>query len=135
MMDIPWLSLFGGMILGVSASLLMLFNGKVAGISGIVSGALFNPDRFWRLLFVAGMVVGGFLASLWVDTSTINMVTSPTLVIIAGFLVGVGTALGNGCTSGHGICGMGRLSKRSIVATGVFMSVAMLTTYLIIHLM
>ncbi|CAH0529602.1 YeeE/YedE family protein [Vibrio hippocampi] len=133
-MAFPWLSLIGGMLLGVSASLLLLFNGKVAGISGIVSGTFFSSDRGWRVIFLLGMVLGGFVASHWIDISAINMVTSPIMIIFAGLLVGLGTSLGNGCTSGHGICGMGRLSIRSIAATCVFMLVAMLTTFVSLHL-
>lgn len=121
--SVPWASLFGGMLLGLSAILLMLFSGKVAGISGIVGGLL-NPqknDASWRAAFVIGMilsvlVVAPFGFSL-VDVSDNNIL----LVSFAGLLVGFGTRLGNGCTSGHGIVGMGRFSKRSIYATCTFM--------------
>lgn len=123
---VPWSSLFGGMLLGLSAALLMLFSGKVAGISGIVAGAL-NPQKnesSWRAAFLAGMVLSILVVTpmgyLLPDVSDKNIL----LVSFAGLLVGFGTRLGNGCTSGHGIIGMGRFSKRSIVATCAFMATA-----------
>ncbi|MFW1460513.1 YeeE/YedE family protein [Vibrio parahaemolyticus] len=134
---IPWESLFGGILLGISATILLLVNGKIAGISGIVNGIM-SPkkgDYSWRLLFAVGMIAGGLISVLMLGVavpSTANL--SLGMVIAAGLLVGIGTRLGNGCTSGHGICGMGRLSKRSIVATCVFMSVAGLTVFVRLHL-
>ncbi|ANQ24186.1 hypothetical protein BA893_21480 [Vibrio natriegens] len=134
---IPWESLFGGILLGVSATVLLLVNGKVAGISGIMNGIM-SPkkgDYSWRLLFAVGMIVGGFVSVLLLGVavpSTANL--SMGLVLAAGLFVGIGTRLGNGCTSGHGICGIGRLSKRSIVATCVFMAVAGLTVFVRLHL-
>ncbi len=134
---IPWESLFGGILLGISATILLLVNGKIAGISGIMNGIM-SPkkgDYSWRLLFAVGMIAGGFISVLMLGIavpSTANL--SLGMVIAAGLLVGIGTRLGNGCTSGHGICGMGRLSKRSIVATCVFMAVAGLTVFVRLHL-
>ncbi|HCG9899407.1 TPA: YeeE/YedE family protein [Vibrio parahaemolyticus] len=134
---IPWESLFGGILLGISATILLLVNGKIAGISGIMNGIM-SPkkgDYSWRLLFAVGMIAGGLISVLMLGVaapSTANL--SSGMVIAAGLLVGIGTRLGNGCTSGHGICGMGRLSKRSIVATCVFMSVAGLTVFVRLHL-
>ncbi|EGR3352671.1 YeeE/YedE family protein [Vibrio parahaemolyticus] len=134
---IPWESLFGGILLGISATILLLVNGKIAGISGIMNGIM-SPkkgDYSWRLLFAVGMIAGGLISVLMLDVavpSTANL--SLGMVIAAGLLVGIGTRLGNGCTSGHGICGMGRLSKRSIVATCVFMAVAGLTVFVRLHL-
>ncbi|HCM1034998.1 TPA: YeeE/YedE family protein [Vibrio parahaemolyticus] len=134
---IPWESLFGGILLGISATILLLVNGKIAGISGIMNGIM-SPkkgDYSWRLLFAVGMVAGGLISVLMLGVavpSTANL--SLGMVIAAGLLVGIGTRLGNGCTSGHGICGMGRLSKRSIVATCVFMAVAGLTVFVRLHL-
>lgn len=130
---IPWSSLFGGMLLGVSATLLMVVNGRTAGISGILNGIL-TPKKnntSWRVLFLIGMVLGGAsaVAALNIDTPNFAQFSSFTLVI-GGLLVGFGTRLANGCTSGHGICGMGRLSKRSIVATCVFMLTAAVTVYI-----
>ncbi|EJG0971696.1 YeeE/YedE family protein [Vibrio parahaemolyticus] len=134
---IPWESLFGGILLGISATILLLVNGKIAGISGIMNGIM-SPkkgDYSWRLLFAVGMIAGGLISVLMLGVaapSSANL--SLGMVIAAGLLVGIGTRLGNGCTSGHGICGMGRLSKRSIVATCVFMAVAGLTVFVRLHL-
>ncbi|MCR9953359.1 YeeE/YedE family protein [Vibrio parahaemolyticus] len=134
---IPWESLFGGILLGISATILLLVNGKIAGISGIMNGIM-SPkkgDYSWRLLFAVGMIAGGLISVLMLGVaapSTANL--SLGMVIAAGLLVGIGTRLGNGCTSGHGICGIGRLSKRSIVATCVFMAVAGLTVFVRLHL-
>lgn len=133
-----WQPLAGGMLLGLSAALLLLMNGRIAGISGIVSGLL-KPTKGewqWRLLFVVGMLISGAVMPLLGVTFPSSLpVSSWGMVALAGLLVGVGTKLGNGCTSGHGICGMGRLSKRSIVATCVFMAVAILTVYIRIHVL
>jgi uncharacterized membrane protein YedE/YeeE len=115
----------------------MLINGKVAGISGVVNGLL-SPTRgdySWRLLFFAGMVAGGLISVVLLEVSLPDT-TSVTLtqIVVAGLLVGFGTRLANGCTSGHGICGIGRLSKRSIIATCVFMAVAAITVFVRLHL-
>ncbi|MGF1776772.1 YeeE/YedE family protein [Vibrio nomapromontoriensis] len=133
----PWASMLGGMLLGLSAALLLLFNGKIAGISGIVARIyqVKSGDTSWRILFVLGMVVGGVLSAKLLNVAPAEMVVSTPLVLVAGLLVGLGTRLGNGCTSGHGICGMGRLSKRSIVATMTFMVVAMATTSVMLHVL
>ncbi|GAM74345.1 probable transmembrane protein [Vibrio ishigakensis] len=134
---IPWDSLFGGMLLGVSALLLLLFSGKIAGISGIVSGALKNQagDRVWRWLFIIGMVLGGILGGVAFSAGIPTVYDSSLWVLLlAGFFVGFGTKIGNGCTSGHGICGIGRFSTRSIVATCVFMLVAGITVFVRLHL-
>lgn len=134
---IPWLSLFGGMLLGVSALVLLLVNGKIAGISGIVNGlfAQGSSDKGWRWLFLSGMVIAGAISVNWLG---VDIPTEPNgswlAVIAAGLLVGAGTRIGNGCTSGHGICGMGRFSVRSIVATCTFMTVAIVTVYVRFHL-
>ncbi|MGR5499990.1 YeeE/YedE family protein [Vibrio sp. DNB22_10_4] len=133
----PWASLLGGMLLGVSATLLLLFNGKIAGISGIV-GRIYKGrkgDTSWRILFVLGMILGGVVSAKALNIAPVAMVVSTPLVLVAGVLVGIGTKLGNGCTSGHGICGMGRLSKRSIAATMTFMAVAMATTTIMLHVL
>lgn len=133
----PWASLFGGMLLGVSASLLLLVDGKIAGISGVLSGLIKNHvgDRGWRWLFALGMVAGGVIGlDLFNAYIPTDYNTNILMLIVAGFLVGLGTKVGNGCTSGHGICGIGRLSKRSIVATCVFMFVAGVTVFVRLHL-
>ena len=137
--EIPWLALVGGMLLGTSALLLLLFSGRIAGISGIVSGAMNTEspqaERSWRWLFLLGMVLAGLVTPYFgVSLPESLPVSNPLVIAIAGLLVGMGTRLGNGCTSGHGICGLGRLSKRSVVATGVFMAVAVITTYLRLYI-
>ena len=132
----PWASLSGGIMIGVAAVLLLWLNGKVAGISGIVGTALTDtgPDSYWRWLFVAGLILGGG-ASLYqiVGVEQIELRASTPVLALAGLLVGFGTRLGSGCTSGHGVCGIGRLSHRSIVATLVFMAVAFATVYVQRH--
>lgn len=113
--SIPWESLAGGILLGISATIMLLLNGKVAGISGIMTGLLTpkSKDFAWRLLFALGMVSGGVIGVLVFAGEVPTEYSSSTLVLaLAGLLVGIGTRLGNGCTSGHGICGIGRLSKR-----------------------
>lgn len=127
--------LVGGILLGCSAILLLLFNGRIAGISGILGGILSAPknDKTWRVLFIAGMIQGGALAAPFGDMPD-ALGSSPFILATAGLLVGMGTRLGNGCTSGHGICGIGRLSSRSIIATLIFMAVAGLTVFIRLHL-
>lgn len=133
---VPWQSLFGGILLGVSATLLMLFNGKIAGISGVING-LITPkegEYSWRLLFFAGMIIGGFVSVVAFGVaSPITEGISLPILAVAGLFVGMGTRLANGCTSGHGICGIGRLSKRSLVATMVFMFTAAVTVFVRLH--
>ncbi|ASK53361.1 TPA: YeeE/YedE family protein [Vibrio cholerae] len=136
--SIPWDSLIGGMLLGISATLMLLMNGKIAGISGILTGLLTPKSRdfAWRLLFVVGMVSGGVMGvRLFGHHVPTDFGVSGIVLATAGLLVGVGTRLANGCTSGHGICGIGRFSKRSIVATCVFMVVAAITVFVRLHLM
>lgn len=123
----PISALLGGAMIGAGALMLMAFLGRVAGISGIAAGAIFAPEgRSWRLAFVAGLLVGPLVVSLlWADFSF----ATPSLgweVVVAGLLVGIGTGVGSGCTSGHGICGIGRLSLRSVVATVIFMAAGFL---------
>lgn len=125
---IPWASLFGGMLLGLSAAILMLFSGKVSGISGAIGGLL-NPQKHessWRAAFISGMILSVIIVSPWGFTLPNVSDNNILLVALAGFLVGLGTRLGNGCTSGHGIVGLGRFSKRSIVATCAFMAAAII---------
>ncbi|HDL9482650.1 TPA: YeeE/YedE family protein [Vibrio cholerae] len=136
--SIPWDSLIGGMLLGISATLMLLMNGKIAGISGILTGLLTPKSRdfAWRLLFVVGMICGGVIGVKLLDHAVpTDFGVSGIVLATAGLLVGVGTRLANGCTSGHGICGIGRFSKRSIVATCVFMVVAAITVFVRLHLM
>jgi uncharacterized membrane protein YedE/YeeE len=119
----------GGLLIGLASTLLLLALGRVAGISGIVSGILVPAkDRIWRVGFVLGLVLGGAAAMLFLGVVPVS--SSPLyLLALAGLLVGFGTVMGAGCTSGHGICGVARLSKRSIVATIVFMAAGILTVW------
>ncbi len=124
----------GGVLIGLASWLLLAAIGRVAGISGIVASALVPTknektiDGLWRWVFVIGLVVGGGLTSLWIETPSV--VTRPVwLLVTAGLLVGVGTVVGSGCTSGHGVCGIGRRSMRSLVATLVFMAAGALTVF------
>ena len=114
--------LLGGVAIGLSATLLWLVYGRVAGISGILSGSVWADEpRDWRVAFLAGLVCAGVFAALWVPAAVGSSPVSTPGVLIAGLLVGVGTRLGNGCTSGHGVCGLSRGSTRSLAATLTFM--------------
>lgn len=123
-------SVAGGILIGLSATLLLLFTGRIAGISGIFTGLVTEKgkERLWRLFFLAGLLLGG--SSHYIFQSyrlpDFDWHTLP-IVVIAGLLVGFGTRLGGGCTSGHGVCGIGRLSPRSIIATCIFMGSALST--------
>jgi hypothetical protein len=134
----PIASSLGGALLGIACSLLFFANGRILGISGIVGEIPLAPvgDRAWRAVFIAGLLSGG-LAFLLVDRSVLAFASEQTtpIAIAAGLLVGVGTRLGNGCTSGHGLCGIARLSKRSIVATLVFMVTGALTVGIVRHVL
>jgi len=132
----PILGLIGGSIIGLSAAILLLFKGRVAGISGILNGVFTSDSKelAWRLLFLIGLVLGPLLAGLFGSYLPSSIELSWTTIIVGAFLVGFGTNLAGGCTSGHGICGVGRFSLRSISATIVFMSVAMGTVFLTSYL-
>lgn len=134
-----WLrSLGGGLLIGLAAALLLLGNGRIAGISGIFGGLLFegSADRRWRLLFVLGLIAGaGVVAGIVPAMAATAPSIGPAALIAAGLLVGFGTRLGSGCTSGHGICGIARLSPRSLLATATFMAAGFITVYLIRHLL
>ncbi|MDN2670170.1 YeeE/YedE family protein [Janthinobacterium sp. SUN026] len=132
----PWASLAGGMLIGLAAALLILFNGRIAGISGIVGGLL-RPrrgDLGWRIAFLAGLVGTPLLYSLWQVLPPVQIDAGTPALIVAGLLVGVGVRYGAGCTSGHGVCGLSRLSPRSLAATIAFMAAGFLTVYLLRHL-
>lgn len=132
----PVLSILGGLLIGLAAVGLLWINGRIAGISGITAGILHPKPRNtqWRILFVAGMLAGGGLIRwLHPEGLAIRIDVSTAAVLLGGFLVGIGTRIGNGCTSGHGVCGVGRLAPRSIVASAVFFGLAVLTAYLIRH--
>jgi uncharacterized membrane protein YedE/YeeE len=124
----PISAAIGGALIGLAAVLLMLFTGRIAGVSGI-TGGVFNPrsdDRLWRLAFIVGLIAAPLAAALAGHAVAMPQMPGSTIVIaVGGLLVGFGTRLGNGCTSGHGICGIARLSPRSIAATLVFMVAAM----------
>lgn len=128
----PVPALIGGLILGLASVLLLISNGKIAGISGIAKGMFNSSDKAWRIFFIAGLILGGFGYHTFIseELKTENILNIDLKLIIAAILVGSGTALGNGCTSGHGICGLSRRTKRSFVATCVFMAFGMLTVYL-----
>ena len=133
----PVASVLGGTLIVLSASAMLLFMGKIAGISGIVGGlvSLRKDDVLWRIAFVAGLLTGGFiLTSLAPQLFQVDIVRSAGALVLAGFMVGFGARLGNGCTSGHGVCGIGRLSRRSIVATIIFIIVGAATVYIVNHL-
>jgi uncharacterized protein len=133
----PWSALFGGMLIGLAAAMFILMNGRIAGISGIVGGLL-GPrpagDTSWRLAFIAGIVLAPTLWLLFHALPEITIEAGYPLLIAAGLLVGISTRYGAGCTSGHGVCGISRLSPRSIIATALFMSSAFATVYIIRHL-
>ncbi len=132
----PITALIGGSFIGISAVTFLLFNGRIAGISSIISGA-FKPlstSPQWRWSFLLGLVLSPVLIGFVTTKITVEIDAQWPLIIIAGFLVGFGSYLGSGCTSGHGICGIGRLSPRSIIATCLFMAVAVLTVFIIKHL-
>ncbi len=131
----PWSALFGGMIIGISAAAFILLNGRIAGISGILGGLLTprKTDILWRLAFLAGIIGAPAIWLLAADLPAIEINASLPMIILAGLLVGVGTRYGSGCTSGHGVCGLSRLSPRSLVATLAFMATGFLTVYLIRH--
>ena len=132
----PFSATAGGALIGVSVTLLLLFNGRIGGISGIMSGVFLAPknDRLWRLIFIAGLVLGAFIFNLLVPDFNIPRQNYPLLLLGAGgFLIGFGTRMGGGCTSGHGICGIANLSIRSLIATLTFMTAGMITVYIIRH--
>ena len=132
----PVSAAIGGALIGISAVLLWIANGRIAGISGIVGG-LWKPrsdDITWRVAFIAGLIAAP-LVYAWATGSLprISVSVPPLIVIAGGLLVGFGTRLGGGCTNGHGVCGLARLSPRSIVATALFMATAVVTSFLLRH--
>ena len=136
-MNIEWtMGLIGGMIIGVSVILMMYFLGRIAGISGMIKSSLFELDinSIWRVTFILGLVLGAAL-SVWVQPELFTQREgfAKPLLIASGLLVGLGTFWSNGCTSGHGVCGMARFSKRSIIATLTFMATAVIVVYVQAH--
>lgn len=130
LMTVWMFAMLGGALIGASSALLLLTHGRIAGISGI-TGSLLSPapagDRAWRLAFIAGLVASGLVARAIAPSAIGASVRSLPVVIIAGLLVGFGTRLGGGCTSGHGVCGIARWSRRSLVAVAVFMTTGITT--------
>lgn len=131
-----FMPLLGGAMIGLAALVLLAFNGRVMGVSGIWSGLISLSDGLmWRLAFVAGAIVAPVLLAAIGRPGHVQIDTPMPVFIIAGLLVGFGTAIGSGCTSGHGICGISRLSPRSIVATLIFMGVGLATVFVIRHVL
>ena len=133
----PWSALAGGAIIGLAAVLFALFNGRVAGISGIAAGLLRPslPDAAWRVAFIAGLVAAPIVYGVFARLPTLTIDAGYPTLVIAGILVGVGTRYGAGCTSGHGVCGISRLSPRSVVATLVFMATGFATVFAVRHML
>jgi uncharacterized membrane protein YedE/YeeE len=132
----PWSALIGGLILGIAAVIFILVNGRITGISGILGGLL-SPtqgDVWWRVAFIAGLMMAPLIYGLFITLPPIQIDASYPLLIIAGLIVGIGTRYGSGCTSGHGICGISRLSPRSLVATAAFMAAGFITVFIIRHI-
>jgi uncharacterized membrane protein YedE/YeeE len=130
----PFSGFIGGALIGLATALLMLLTGRIAGISGIFGGLLHSGDRGWRLAFIAGLIAAPLLAALAGRPPPIPaMPASLVVVAISGLLVGIGTRVGGGCTSGHGVCGVARLSTRSIAATAIFMLVAIVVVAILRH--
>lgn len=130
----PIASLLGGLLIGLASALMLVLHGRIAGVSGIAGGALVGTrgDRLWRALFVLGLVGGGAVLAQLVPAYFENSLSrSPVALIAAGLLVGVGTQMGSGCTSGHGVCGLSRFSRRSLVAVATFMTTAAITVALV----
>ena len=126
-------SLIGGSIIGIAVSLLLLFNGKVLGVSGIL-GELFNhplSKNYWRLFFVLGLLISPLIYSIFHPIPIIEITSNKLLIIVGGLLVGFGSRLGSGCTSGHGVCGLARLSVRSFIATMTFIFFGFVTVFVI----
>ena len=129
-------ALLGGLLIGLSSTLLLLFNGRIAGISGIISGAIrVGQDSRWRWLFITGLLLGGWLyeGAIAAQPTPVSEF-APVSMVAGGLLVGFGTRLGNGCTSGHGVCGLGRLSFRSLVAVLTFLATGFTTVFITRHL-
>ncbi|MDO9317050.1 MAG: YeeE/YedE family protein [Gammaproteobacteria bacterium] len=136
----PWMSLGGGILLGIASAVFILINGRILGISGILGGLLApkTGDIGWRVAFVLGMLAAPVTMSLLTPDDFISVPrieAGYVMIVVAGLLVGYGTRLGSGCTSGHGVCGLSRLSPRSLVATGIFMAAGFAIVFVIRHLL
>jgi hypothetical protein len=138
MAELNWVTaLLGGLLIGTSATILLAFNGRIAGISGMVNSAIrFAPNEGWRWFFLVGLLAGGALYEyVLAPQPTPTSAFAPWVMLGGGFLVGCGTRLGNGCTSGHGVCGIGRLSLRSLVAVLTFLGTAIITVFVVRHVL
>lgn len=133
----PWAALAGGIIIGIASVLLALANGRIAGISGIVGGLLRPafPDAAWRIAFLAGLIAAPLLYTAYAALPEIIVVAGYPTLIVAGLVVGIGTRYGAGCTSGHGVCGLSRLSPRSLAATFAFMAAGFATVFVVRHVL
>jgi uncharacterized membrane protein YedE/YeeE len=132
----PWTALAGGVLIGLAAAMLLLFNGRIAGISGI-AGGLLRPARgdvTWRAAFVAGLTLAPLAWLLFGALPKLHVDAGLPVLVVAGLLVGIGTRVGSGCTSGHGVCGLSRGSLRSLAATGTFMATGFAVVFLVRHL-
>jgi len=133
----PVSALAGGMIIGLATALLLLIAGRIAGISGIIGRLieLHKGDFFWRIAFISGLLLAPWLWQWLGELPQIHIETSHTILVLAGLAVGIGTRYGSGCTSGHGVCGLSRLSPRSLVATVLFMVTGMVVVYVVRHIL
>ena len=133
----PWTALAGGLLIGLATAIFILVNGRVLGISGILGGLLRGDraDASWRIAFLLGLLAAPALWSLFAAPVAARFDTGPAMLVVAGLLVGWGTRRGSGCTSGHGVCGLSRLSPRSLVATLVFMATGFATVAVVRHLL
>jgi uncharacterized membrane protein YedE/YeeE len=131
----PMSALAGGALIGLASAMFLLLNGRIAGISGIIGGLLrpVKGDLGWRLAFVLGLLLSPWVYSWFAPLPTVHIEAGNGTLIVAGLLVGIGTRYGSGCTSGHGVCGISRLSPRSLVATAAFMAAGFSTVFLIRH--
>lgn len=133
----PWSALVGGLLIGCAAGMFVLLNGRIAGISGVLGGLLrpVKAEVGWRVAFLLGLIGAPLVYALFTALPTLQIDAGPGTLIVAGLLVGVGTRYGAGCTSGHGVCGISRLSPRSLVATLVFMGAGFVTVWVLRHLL
>lgn len=132
----PWASLAGGIVIGIAVAIFVLFNGRIAGISGILGG-LIRPKRGdigWRTAFILGLLLAPFAFTAFAPLPPMHIDAGSGLLVMAGLLVGIGTRYGAGCTSGHGVCGLSRFSLRSLVATAAFMIAGFLTVFVMRHI-
>jgi uncharacterized membrane protein YedE/YeeE len=132
----PWSALAGGLLIGLAAALFILLNGRIAGISGILGGLL-RPNKGdigWRIAFIGGLIFAPLIYGVFYALPVIQIDADAGILIGAGLLVGIGTRYGAGCTSGHGVCGISRLSPRSMAATGLFMAAGFITVFMLRHL-